>query len=506
MNREPLLPRTPCRVSSGVPGLDDILSGGWPAHHLYLVEGDPGTGKTTLALQFLLDGAANGEPGLYITLSESQKELEGVAESHHWPLQDLSIFEYTPTEESLRPENEYSALHPSEVEFQDTMQSILTKVEEVRPARLVFDSLSEIRLLARDSLRYRRQVLALKHFFLNRSCTVLMLDDRTSEAHDLQLQSIAHGVLLLERVARDYGVERRRLRVAKLRGSHFREGFHDYTIGTGGVIVYPRLVANEHRVSSEKGIIQSGLSALDALVGGGIPRGTSTLLTGPAGSGKSSLAVRYLFAAAERGESTALFHFDEGLNTLLERSAQLGMDLAAHMEAGRIELQQFDPAEISPGEFTSFVRRAVERRNARVVVIDSLNGLLNSMSGEQQLLLQMHELCAFLNQRGVATFLVLAQSGLLGVHMAPPVDISYLADNVILLRYFEAEGEVRKAVSVLKKRSGVHERAIRELRLQEGRIEVGEPLKAFHGVLTGVPSFNGSSTALEGALDGKPRP
>ena len=502
--RPPL--RTQPRASSGVPGLDDILIGGWPANHLYLVEGDPGTGKTTLALQFLLEGARLGDPVLYVTLSESKKELEGVAESHHWPLNGVSIFEYAPTEENLRPENEYSALHPSEVEFQDTMQGILTKVEQVRPTRLVFDSLSEVRLLARESLRYRRQVLALKHFFLNRSCTVLMLDDKTSESHDLQLQSIAHGVLLLERLARDYGVERRRLRVAKLRGARFREGFHDYTIETGGLKVFPRLVAGEHRLSSDDGMAESGLPALDALLGGGLPRGTSTLLTGPAGCGKSSLAVRYAYAAAQRGEATALYHFDEGLGTLQARSAQLGMDLASHIKAGTMEIKQFDPAELSPGEFASFVRDAVEHRRARVVVIDSLNGLLNSMAGEQQLMLQMHELCTFLNQRGVVTLLVLSQAGILGAHMASPVDISYLADNVLLLRYFESNGEVRKALSVLKKRSGVHERTIRELRIQEGKIEIGEPLTAFHGVLTGVPRYTGSSSALEGAMDEQRKP
>jgi circadian clock protein KaiC len=494
------------RVSSGIAGLDDILLGGWPAHHLYLVEGDPGTGKTTLALQFLLDGTRRGDRVLYITLSESKQELEGVAASHHWPLNGVTIFEFIPSEETLRPDNEYSAFHPSEVEFQDTMQSILAQVEEIRPARLVFDSLSELRLLARESLRYRRQVLALKHYFLNRSCTVLMLDDRTSEAHDLQLQSIAHGVLLLERLSRDYGVERRRLRVSKLRGSRFREGFHDYNIDTGGVAVYPRLVAGEHRSPPPNSVAESGLPALDALVGGGIPRGTSTLLIGPAGSGKSSLAVRYLFAAAERGEAGALFHFDEGLGTLLPRSAQLRMDLAPHLETGLIQTRQFDPAELSPGEFTIFVRDAVQKRNARVIVIDSLNGFLNAMAGEHQLLLQMHELCTYLNQQGVTTFLVLAQSGILGTQMIPPVDISYLADNVLVLRYFEAAGEVRKAISVLKKRTGGHERTIRELRFHEGTIQLGEPLREFRGVLTGVPTFAGASSELNQTSDGHHEP
>ena len=493
--------KTGSRVMTGISGLDQILSGGWPANHLYLIEGDPGTGKTTLALQFLLEGARCGERGLYVTLSESKLELEGVAESHHWPLDGLSIFEFTPTEESLRPENEYSAFHPSEVEFQDTMQSILQKVDEVRPTRLVFDSLSEIRLLAQDSLRYRRQILALKHFFLNRNCTVLMLDDRTSEANDLQLQSIAHGVLLLERIPRDYGIERRRLRMAKLRGSRFREGFHDYSIETGGIEVYPRLVANGHSKSAPPSFAPSGIPGLDRLWGGGIPRGTTTLLTGPAGCGKSSLAIRYAFSAAERGETSAIFAFEETLSPLLVRSEQLGMDLRPHIEAQRITIRQYDPAELSPGEFSMRVQEAVEKTNARVVIIDSLNGYMNSMPGEQQLILQMHEMCSFLNQHGVAAFLVLAQSGMLGPHMSPPVDLSYLADNVLLLRYFEASGSVRKAVSVVKKRSGKHENTIRELHFSDGDIGIGEPLNHFHGILTGVPTYSGSSSQLQGPMD-----
>ena len=490
------------RVSSGIIGLDEITAGGWPANHLYLVEGDPGAGKTTLALQFLLEGARAGERVLYVTLSESLLELEDVAASHGFPLNDIEIFEFVPSEETLRAENEYSALHPSEVEFQDTMQSILEKIDQVRPSRLVIDSLSEIRMLARESLRYRRQVLALKHFFLTRSCTVLMLDDRTSDARDLQLHSIAHGVLLLERMPRDYGVERRRLRVAKLRGSVFREGYHDYTIETGGLVVYPRLVAKEHRPAKMLGTASSGIPGFDRLWGGGIPWGSSTLITGPAGSGKSTLAISYAFAAAERGEASALFHFDETLAPLLERSSSLGMDLQPHFESGMIRIRQVDPAEVSPGELIADVRRAVEERDARIIVIDSLNGLLNAMSEERQMILQMHELCAYLNQRGVATFLVLAQAGIVGPNMTPPVDLSYLADNVLLLRYFEAEGAVRKALSVVKKRSGAHEGTIRELHLRNGAIEIGDPLRQFRGVLTGVPVFTGSTNSLAGTGPG----
>ena len=488
------------RISTGIAGLDDILCGGWPANHLYLVEGDPGTGKTTLALQFLLEGVKQGERVLYITLSESRAELLEIAASHEWPLEGVQIFEYAPEEESLRPENEYSALHPSEVEFQDTMQSILKAVDESRPSRVVFDSLSEIRLLARDSLRYRRQVLALKHFFLNRSCTVLMLDDRTSDAHDLQLQSIAHGVLFLDRIPRDYGTDRRRVRVSKLRGSRFREGFHDYSISPGGLRIFPRLVASEHRSPTETGTGKSGVAKLDALWDGGIPRGTNTLVTGPGGVGKSTLVTRYAFAAAERGETAAIFQFDETEGTFLTRSAGLGMNLQPFLDSGKMILQQVDPAELSPGEFVSCVRDAVENKGARVLVIDSLNGFMIAMTGEKQMLLQMHELCTFLNQRGVLTFLVLSQSGMLGDEMSPPIELTYLADNVLLLRYFEEDGEVRKAVSLVKKRNGQHETTIRELRLRNGEFAIGEPLKNFRGVLRGVPTYTGSSSALEGAM------
>jgi len=488
------------RVKTGVSGLDDVTPGGWPSNHLYLIEGDPGAGKTTLALQFLLEGSRSGERVLYVTLSESRHELQAVARSHNWPLDAIEIFEFVPSPETLKAENEYSALHPSEVEFQDTMQSILEKIDEVRPSRVVIDSLSEIRMLARESIRYRRQVLALKHFFLTRSCTVLMLDDRTSDHRDLQLHSIAHGVLLMERLPRDYGIERRHLRLTKLRGSVFREGFHDYTIETGGLKVFPRLVAKEHRPPSRTGVASSGIPAFDALWGGGVPWGSSTLITGPAGSGKSSLSISYAFAAAKRGESSALFHFDETLGPLLERSRSLGMDLSPYFDSGVMEVRQVDPAEVSPGELVADIRDAVEERGVRIVIIDSLNGLLAAMAEEQQMALQMHELCSYLNQKGVATFLVLAQAGILGPNTAPPVDLSYLADNVLLLRYFESEGAVKKALSVVKKRSGRHEGTIRELRMQDGSMEIGEPLREFSGVLSGVPIFSGSSVALERAM------
>ncbi len=484
------------RVSAGIAGLDDVLSGGFPHGHFFLIEGEPGTGKTTLGLQFLMEGARRGEHVLYVTLSESQKEIEKVARSHGWSLKGLTIFEFTPTEASLRPEDQYSAFHPSEVEFQDTTQNILNEVDRVQPTRVVLDSLSEIRLLARDSLRYRRQVLALKHFFTNRNCTVLLLDDRTSGAQDMQLQSIAHGVLMLEKIVRDFGKTRRRIQVSKMRGAIYREGFHDYTIETGGVVVCPRLVASEHRVVPAEGYATSGLPELDALWGDGLDLGTSTLLLGPAGSGKSSVAMSYAIAAAQRGEPASVFLFEESLHIACKRAAALNMDPRPHLDSGMLHIQQIDPAELSPGEFVQVVRGSVEKGGVKVVVIDSLNGFLNAMPGEQHLALQMHELLSFLNQRGIVTLLVLAQSGMLGPAMSSPVDLSYLADNVLLFRYFEADGKVRKAISVVKKRSGEHEDTIRELRMRMGRIIVGEALSDFRGVLTGVPVYVGSDRAL----------
>jgi circadian clock protein KaiC len=481
-----------------------VLHGGFPQGHFFLIEGEPGTGKTTLGLQFLMEGARAGEKSLYVTLSESKREIQKVARSHRWSLEGVTIFEFTPTEDSLRPEDQYSAFHPSEVEFQDTTQSILNEVERVQPTRVVLDSLSEIRLLARDSLRYRRQVLAVKHFFTNRNCTVLLLDDRTSGADDLQLQSIAHGVLFLDKTDRDYGKTRRRVRVSKLRGSTYREGYHDYTMQTGGVVVCPRLVANEHRQFDVEGSISSGNTELDAIWGGGIDRGTSTLLIGPAGSGKSSIAMAYAMAAVQRGEYVSIFLFEEWVRLACKRAAALNMDPRPYMDSGQLHMQQIDPAEMSPGEFIQHVRDSVEKRGAKVVLIDSLNGYINSMPGEHHLAIQMHELLAFLNQRGVVSIMVLAQSGMMGAAMSSPVDLSYLADNVMLFRYFEAGGRVRKAMSIVKKRSGQHEDTIRELEMIDGHIRVGQSLSSFRGVLTGVPTYVGSEHML-GGKDAKER-
>jgi circadian clock protein KaiC len=491
----PLPAATQARVSTGIPGLDDILAGGLPSHHLYLVEGDPGTGKTTMALHFLREGVRRGEKGLYVTLSESKGELLGVAASHGWTLDGITIHEMAPQNDDVQPEAQYTVFHPAEVELADTIASVFTIVNEVQATRVVFDSLSELRMLAQNPLRYRRQILSLKRFFAGRSCTVLLLDDRTAGQNDLQLQSIAHGVILMLNQERDYGTKRRRLEVRKLRGSKFREGYHDYTIETGGVVVFPRLVASEHHPGIANECVSSGIGGLDKLLGGGIHTGTSNLLMGPAGCGKSSIATKYAMAAASRGTKAAIFTFDETLATLLQRSAGLGMDVAKATETGKMTVAQIDPAEMGPGEFVHRVRQTVSQ-GARLIVIDSLNGFFYAMSGEQALMLQIHELLAYLDQMGVTTILTMAQHGFVGTHMNAPIDVSYVADAVLLFRYFEAEGAVKQAISVVKKRTGIHERSIRELSFQNGSIQVGEPLTQFEGVLTGVPKYLGGRAKL----------
>ncbi|KQT60706.1 MULTISPECIES: ATPase domain-containing protein [unclassified Aureimonas] len=477
------------RISTGIPGLDDILGGGFTADRLYLVEGTPGTGKTTLSLQFLLAGVEAGESGLYITLSETAEELRAVAATHGWTLDALSIFELV-GEEGLDPDAEQSILHPSEIELGETTKGVMRMVEEMRPRRVVFDSLSELRLLAQNPLRYRRQILTLKQFFASRRCTVLMLDDRTSEANDLQLHSIAHGVISLEQAARDFGSERRRLRVMKMRGIKFRGGYHDFNLDTGGLTVFPRLVAAEHHLAFDASPVSTGNTGLDALLGGGLAPGTNTLLSGPSGVGKTTTAIRCMMAALERGETATYFLFDEGLGTLLSRSTTLGMDIRPFIDSGQLSLQQIDPAELSPGEFTSRVRKAVEEKGSRFLVIDSLNAYLHAMPGEQFLILQMHEILTYLSQQGVTAILVLGQHGLVG-DMRSDVDLSYLSDAILLFRFFEAHGEVRTAVSVVKSRTSAHERTIREFRLGQNGLAVGEALHDFEGVLTGLPSYKG---------------
>ena len=492
MSAKQLAPQTGiARCASGCPGLDDVLAGGLPAGHVYLLEGEPGTGKTTIALQFLAEGARRGEKVLYVTLSESRKELQTVALNHGIETDGVEFLELRPSEQDLKPEGQYTVFHPAEVELTDRVHTIMAEAERHRPDRLVIDALSEVRMLAKDPLRYRRQVLTLKEN-VPPGCTVLLLDDRSSRQIDLELHSIVHGVISLSKIQREYGKTRRRLEVTKLRASAFREGYHDYIIKTGGVVVFPRLVAAEYEFPHENSApLPSGIAELDNLVGGGLDRGTSTLLIGPAGCGKTTIALRWLSNAAERGETTAAFIFEETLNTLLRRSTGLGMDLAKQIKNGKLLLDHLDPAELSPGEFVENVRRCVEEHQVRTLVIDSLNGFLQAMPGENHLALHLHELLTYLNNRGVVTLMILAQAGMIGSNMQTPVDVSYLADNILVLRYFEARGEVRQAISMIKKRSGPHEHTIRELSLGPDRIRVGQPLKDFQGVLSGIPTLVG---------------
>jgi circadian clock protein KaiC len=484
-------------MATGIEGLDSILEGGLPTNRIYLIEGDPGTGKTTLALQFLLEGVRLGEPGLYVTLSETKEELLSVAQSHGWSLDGFSIFELIPSADSLMPDSQYTIFHPSEIELSETVSAVLQEVERIKPRRVVFDSLSEMRLLAHDALRFRRQILALKQYFAGRETTVLLLDDKVSEERqDLQVQSIAHGVISLEHLAVEYGGARRRLRVIKMRGARFRGGYHDFNIETGGIAVFQRLVAAQHRQDFVRGAVTSNVPELDSLLGGGLDRGSSTLILGPAGCGKSSIGAQFAAASAMRNEPAAAFVFDETLATYTARAAGIGTDIQKYVQDGLITLQQVDPAELAPGEFAHAVIRAVDKNGARVVVIDSLNGYLNAMPEERFLTIQMHELLTYLNQRGIVTILVMAQHGFLGSSMQTPVDVSYLADTVVMLRYFEAEGSVHRALSVIKKRTGAHENTIRELEITSSGIRVGKPLTKFRGVLSGIPTYAGEQDTL----------
>ena len=481
-------------VSTGIGDLDNILGGGLTKDRAYLLEGTPGSGKTTIALQFLLEGARVGERGLYITLSETSAELREVARSHNWALDDIELFELV-SSDGLDPESEQSILEPSEVELGETIQGVMECVDRLRPTRVVFDSLSEMRLLAQNSLRYRRQILALKQYFSTRNCTVLMLDDRSSDPGDLQLHSIAHGVITLEQTTQDYGSARRRLRVVKMRGVKYRGGYHDFAIETGGVAVFPRLIAAEHHAKFAVELVSTGLEKLDAMLGGGLAPGTNTLLTGPSGVGKTSTAVRCGLSAIERGQKAAYYLFDEGRATMLARAKALGMALEPHIDAGQLRVVQIDPAELSPGEFSSWVRRAVEEDGVRFLVIDSLNAFMRAMPGEDYLLLQMHELLSYLNQQGVITMLVLGQHGIIG-DVRSDVDVSYLSDGIIMFRYFEAGGQMLKAVSVAKSRVTAHESSIREFDLDASGVRLGEPLKDFEGVLSGLPAYRGSTPLM----------
>lgn len=490
------VPREANIASTGVSGLDDILNGGLKAGHTFLLEGNPGTGKTTIALRFLMEGARAGEPGLYITMSETEDELRDGAASHGWEIgEDIAVFELAPPEHLLDAEQQQSLLYSGDLELGETTARIFEAVERCRPHRVVLDSLSEIRLLAQNSLRYRRQVLAIKHYFSRQNATVLMLDDMTSDPRDKTVHSIAHGVIRLEELAFTYGAERRRMRVMKYRGQAFRGGYHDFTIETGAVRVFPRLVAAEHRSDAAGTPHSSGIAELDGLLGGGVDDGASTLILGPSGTGKTLLGLQFVAAAVEQGQRAAIFVFEEELGLLFSRAAALGIDLRRARDAGRLAVEQVDAAEMPPGQFSHMVRGYVDDHGVRTVLIDSLNGYQAAMPEEQALLLHIHELLQFLSRRGATSFLTVAQHGLVG-DMRSPVDITYLADTVVLLRYFEALGHVRRAISVMKKRMGRHERTIREMFIDNSGLRIGEPLHEFQGVLQGVPNFAGPQERL----------
>jgi len=483
-------------ASTGVAGLDDVLGGGVTRNRLHLLEGSPGAGKTTIALQFLLAGARLGEVGIYISLAETEQELRDGIRSHGWTVPpEIEIIELVPPESVLDSDQQQSLLYSSDLELGETTKLIFEAIERLKPKRVVIDSLSEIRLLAQSSLRYRRQILALKHYFARHQSTVIMLDDLTTETNDRAVHSIAHSVIHLDQITPIYGADRRHIRIGKCRGQPFRAGFHDFSITTGGVVVFPRLVAAEHRTGFVGKALQSGVPELDALLGGGVTAGSSTLVFGPSGAGKSLLVLQFIAAAIERGERAALFVFDEELGLLKSRARTLGFDLDAMHSAKKLHIQQMDAAELSPGEFAHQVRAIVDKDKIRTVVIDSLNGYQASMPEEQFLILHLHELLQYLNRQGAATFITLAQHGMMG-DMRAPVDVTYLADTVIMLRYFEATGRIRRAISVVKKRTGSHEDTIREFRIGDRGFAVGPPLTEFQGVLRGVPTYVGHPDPL----------
>lgn len=482
-------------LPTGVPGLDDVMGGGYARASLHLIEGQPGTGKTTLALQFLMDGRDKGERGLYVSLSETRDELIRSAKTHGWDLDGIDIFELIPPELTLDPQRDQTVLYASDLELGETVGMVMKEVERLKPTRVVFDSVSEIRLLSQSALRHRRQILALKHFFAAKGCTALFLDDLTQEIEETSLHSLAHAVIRLQQNPLQFGGDRRRLRIYKMRGRVYKGGFHDLVIRKGGLTVFPRLVAADHVADySNAKPAASALPELDKLLGGGLDRGTSTLVIGPAGSGKSSLVLQFLRAAMDRGEKALIVSFDESRRVLLKRASGQGADLEAYESKGLLDLEQVDPAELTPGELSGMIRRHVEG-GCRIVVLDSLSGYQNALPEETFLTLQMHELLSYLGQQGVVTMMLLAQHGLLGP-MQSSVDLTYLSDTVLLLRFFEAQGQIRRALSVMKKRTGGHETTIRELYIDGQGTRVGPVLDHFQGVLTGVPSFAGAQSKL----------
>jgi circadian clock protein KaiC len=480
---------------TGIAGLDEILRGGFPEHRLHLLLGVPGAGKTTIALQYLLEGARLGEAGMYIALSETKDEILSVARSHRWPIDQISIFELSALEQQLAQEERNTVFHPAEIELNKTTQMLLQHIQAVKPKRLVLDSLSELRLLSDSALRYRRQMLSLKQFFAGQQMTVLLLDDHSADGGDLHVQSIAHGVIIVERIISDYGAEKRRITINKMRGLNFIGGYHDAVIVPGGMRVFPRVIGSVQRRLHGGGTMPSGLSEFDALLGGGLDRGTSCLLLGPAGTGKSTIALQFAVTAARRGDGVLICLFEENRDTMIARAASVGLHLDQLVNSGRIKLMEVDPAEQTPGEFAHCVMEHVEHQSTRLLVIDSLNGYMQAMPDERYLVIQLHELLSYLNRHGVLTLMSVAQHGLVG-HMQTPVDLTYLADAVVLLRFFEQGGRIKKAISVIKKRIGAHEDTIREFKIDEKGLRIGEPLEQFVGVLTGTPTFRGEADQM----------